>query len=165
MSKATDETRVLPFEMCRRKSMKKLTTLAFVATLLVAGSAFAGRNFTAAPNATFTFGVGGAAAGPSTTNNDDSCGIGTTPAATLLLPYFEVETATRATDTFFTIVNTGYLPQIAHVVVWTDWSYPVLDFNIFLTGFDVQPISMYDIIVNGIIAPIPNSATLYFGPW
>jgi hypothetical protein len=137
--------------------MKKLTTLAFVATLLVAGSAFAERHINAAPNATFTFGVGGAAAGPSTTNNDDSCDIGVTPAATLLLPYFEVETATRSVDTFFTIVNTGYLPQIAHVVVWTDWSYPVLDFNIFLTGFDVQPISMYDVIVNGIIAPIPNS--------
>lgn len=141
--------------------MKKLTTLAFVATLLVAGSAFAIQRpgMVANPNATFTFGVGGAAAGPSTTNNDDSCDIGVTPAATLLLPYFEVETATRATDTFFTIVNTGYLPQIAHVVVWTDWSYPVLDFNVFLTGFDVQPISMYDIIVNGIIAPIPNSTT------
>jgi hypothetical protein len=142
--------------------MKKLTTLAFVATLLVAGSAFATvtpGGVHAQPNATFTFGVGGAAAGPSTTNNDDSCDIGVTPAATLLLPYFEVETATRSVDTFFTIVNTGYLPQIAHVVVWTDWSYPVLDFNVFLTGFDVQPISMYDIIVNGVIAPIPNSTT------
>jgi len=56
-------------------------------------------------------------------------------------------------------VNTGYLPQIAHVVVWTDWSYPVLDFNVFLTGFDVQPLSMYDIIVNGQIAPRPSGAT------
>ncbi len=142
--------------------MKKLTTLAFMATLLVAGTAFASTRpgVAANPNATFTFGVGGAAAGPSTTNNDDSCDIGVTPAATLLLPYFEVETATRSVDTFFTVVNTGYLPQIAHVVVWTDWSYPVLDFNIFLTGFDVQSISMYDVIVNGIIAPIPNSTTL-----
>jgi hypothetical protein len=139
--------------------MKKLITLAFMATL-VAGSAFAARPGVGShANATFQFGVGGAAAGPTTTNNDDSCDIGVTPAATLLLPYFEVETATRATDTFFTIVNTGYLPQIAHVVVWTDWSYPVLDFNVFLTGFDVQPISMYDIIVNGIIAPNPGSTT------
>jgi len=138
--------------------MKKLITLAFMATL-VAGSAFAQRHFTPQADATFQFGVGGAAAGPSTTNNDDSCDIGTAPAATLLLPYFEVETSTRAVDTFFTIVNTGYLAQIAHVVVWTDWSYPVLDFNVFLTGFDVQPISMYDIIVNGIIAPNPGSTT------
>src|SRR6266550_2424604 len=149
---------VLTSEMCRRKPMKKLITLAIMATL-VAGSAFAQRHYTATPDATFQFGVGGAAAGPSTTNNDDSCDIGVTPAATLLLPYFEVETSTRAVDTFFTIVNTGYLAQIAHVVVWTDWSYPVLDFNVFLTGFDVQPISMYDIIVNGIIAPNPGSTT------
>src|SRR5438270_662231 len=61
MSQATDESRVVPFEMCRRKSMKKLTTLAFVATLLVAGSAFAARTVSpvASPNATFTFGLGG----------------------------------------------------------------------------------------------------------
>jgi hypothetical protein len=134
--------------------MKRLFTLAMAATLLMAGSAFADRRYVAQPNATFSFGVGGAAAGPTTTNNDDSCDIAQAPAATLLLPYFEVETATRSVDTFFTIINTSYLPQIAHVVVWTDWSYPVLDFNIFLTGYDVQPISMYDIIVNGVIAPV-----------
>ncbi len=136
--------------------MKKLLTLAAMATLLTAGSAFAqwGRHAVAQPNATFAFAAGsGLAPGPSTTNNDDSCDIGVTPAATLLLPYFEVETAARAVDTFFTITNTSRVPQIAHVTVWTDWSFPVLDFNIFLTGYDVQPLSMYDIIVNGSIAP------------
>lgn len=139
--------------------MKKVLTLAVLATLLMTGSVFAqfGRHVVAEPNATFSFGVGGAAAGPSTTNNDDSCDIGVAPAATLLLPYFEVETAARNVDTFFTVVNTSYLPQIAHVTVWTDWSMPVLDFNIFLTGYDVQSISLYDVIVNGIIAPTnPN---------
>jgi len=139
--------------------MKKLLTLAAMATLLMAGSVFAGGLTVAQPNATFAFGVGGAAAGPTTTNNDDTCDIAVEPAATLLLPYFEVETASRATDTFFTIINTSAYPQIAHVVVWTDWSYPVLDFNVFLTGYDVQPLSMYDIIVNGIIAPNPGSTT------
>lgn len=136
--------------------MKKLLTLAMVATLLMAGSAFAqwGRHPVASPNATFSFGTGGAAIGPSTTNNDDTCDIGVAPAATLLLPYFEVETSTRGVDTFFTITNTSDLPQIAHVVVWTDWSVPVLDFNVFLTGYDVQPLSMYDIIVNGVIGPV-----------
>jgi len=102
---------------------------------------------------TYQFGVGGAAGGPSTTNNDDSCDIMVAPAATLLLPYFEVETAQRATDTFFTITNVSRFPQIAHVTVWTDWSFPVLDFNIFLTGYDVQPLSLYDIVVLGVIAP------------
>jgi len=94
--------------------MKKLMTLAVVATLLLAGSAIAAPKVgLIKPNATFVFGVGGAASGPTTTNNDDSCDIGVTPAATLLLPYFSVETATRAETTFFTVTNVTDLPQIA----------------------------------------------------
>ena len=128
--------------------MRKILGLALMATLLISGSVFAaGSRLTIAPNATF------AAGGPTTTNNSDSCDIGTTPAATLLLPYFEVETSTRAASTLFTITNTSRRPQIAHVTLWTDWSSPVLDFNIFLTGYDVQGINLYDVIVSGIIAP------------
>jgi len=135
--------------------MRKLTVLAMLAAVLMAGSAFA-VNRTIQPNATFTFGVGGAAIGPTTTNNDDTCDIGTAPAATLLLPYFEVDFKSQqgtARTTLFTITNVSNLPQIAHVVVWTDWSFPVLDFNIFLTGYDVQAINLYDVIARGIIAP------------
>jgi hypothetical protein len=138
--------------------MKRTFILALVAAFALTGSAFAQRHATA-PLATYTPGVGGAAAGPTTTNNDDSCDIGTAPAATLLLPYFEVETATRGVDTFFTVTNVGDLPQIAHVTLWTDWSFPVLDFNIFLTGYDVQSISLYDVIVNGIVAPTNANLT------
>ena len=108
------------------------------------------------------------AAGPSTTNNDDSCDIGLYPAATLLLPYFEVETSTRGVDTFFTITNVTHLPQIAHVTVWTDWAFPVLTFNLFLTGYDVQAISMYDVIVNGseeTIGGTSASAPSWQGIW
>jgi len=139
--------------------MKKTFILAIVATLALTGSAFATGTHFAAPEATFSFCVGGAAAGPTTTNNDDSCDIGTAPAATLLLPYFEVETSQRTVDTFFTVTNVGYLPQIAHVTLWTDWSFPVLDFNLFLTGYDVQAISLYDVIVNGIVAPTNANLT------
>src|SRR5712692_3700881 len=137
--------------------MRKLTVLAMLAAVLMAGAAFARTDHRVQPNATFSFGVGGAAAGPSTTNNDDSCDIGVAPAATLLLPYFEVDfksPATTARTTLFTITNVSALPQIAHVVIWTDWSYAALDFNIFLTGYDVQGISMYDIFARGVIAPI-----------
>jgi hypothetical protein len=148
----------MQFMMCRRKQMRKIFILALVATLGLTGAAFATTRHQATADATFSFGVGGAAAGPTTTNNDDSCDIGVVPAATLLLPYFEVETSARAVDTFFTITNVSRLPQIAHVTVWTDWSFPVLDFNIFLTGYDVQSLSMYDIIVTGIIAPSPTGS-------
>jgi len=144
--------------------MKKLLVLAMAATLLMAGSAFAGAktHLVASPDATFAFGAPGVAVGPTTTNNDDSCDIGTAPAATLLLPYFEVDfksPAQTARTTIFTITNTTDLPQIAHVVIWTDWSFPALDFNIFLTGYDVQGINLYDIFNRGIIAPGPTAAT------
>jgi hypothetical protein len=142
--------------------MKKLHVLAIVATLLTVGSAFAqthGRLFTQA-NATFAAantGPFGGPGGPTSTNNDDTCDIGTAPAATLLLPYFEVDinnnNQATAVTTLFTIVNVSNVPQIAHLTIWTDWSFPVLDFNIFLTGYDVQSINLYDILNRGIIAP------------
>lgn len=133
--------------------MKKLLVLAMMATLLMAGSAFAvDRHLSPVPNATFAFGAPGVASGPTTTNNDDTCDIGVAPAATLLLPYFEVDTTNRTQDTLFTITNVSRLPQIAHVTVWTDWSFPVLDFNIYLTGYDVQGISLNQVLTTGIVA-------------
>jgi hypothetical protein len=137
--------------------MKKLLVLVMMAALLMAGSAFAGTRLVKQPDATFAFGAPGVAAGPSSTNNDDTCDISVAPAATLLLPYFEVDfnaaSQTTARTTLFTITNVSRYPQIAHVVVWTDWSYAALDFNIFLTGYDVQGINLYDIFARGIIAP------------
>jgi hypothetical protein len=139
--------------------MKKLLVLAMMAILLTAGSAFAiNRNLTPAPNATFSFGTPGVGFGPTTTNNDDSCDIGVAPAATLLLPYFEVDFTNRTTTTLFTITNVTRFSQIAHVTVWTDWSYPVLDFNIFLTGYDVQAINVADVLGNATTAPVIASS-------
>src|SRR5690348_14612142 len=93
----------------------------------------------------------------------DSCDISVTPAATLLLPYFEVDTFSpqgSGTTTLFTITNASRYPQIAHVTLWTDWGYPVLDFNIFLTGYDVQGINLYDVIVRGVVVSgTPQSGT------
>jgi hypothetical protein len=141
--------------------MKKFLATAIMASLFVAGSAFAGNHKAVSPNATFAFGVGGAASGPTTTNNDDSCDISVAPAATLLLPYFNVDyTApqTTAETTLFTVTNVSRVPQIAHVTVWSDWSYPVLDFNLFLTGYDVQAINLYDVIARGVIAPTSGTS-------
>jgi hypothetical protein len=140
--------------------MKKFLVLAMAVTLLMAGSAFAaGQQRALLPNPELTFTSGQ----PATTNNADSCDIGVTPAATLLLPYFEVDTAAAqgaGTNTLFTITNTSRYPQIAHVTVWTDWSFPVLDFNIFLTGYDVQGISLFDVIVRGVVVAAPVGTTI-----
>ena len=126
--------------------MRKTFVWALMAILAVAGSAFAApRGVT--PNASFPLGA------PATTNNDDSCDISVAPAATLLLPYFEVDPNNGAGETtLFTVTNVSQLPQIAHVTIWTDRSFPVLDFNIFLTGYDVQSINLFDIINRGRIA-------------
>ena len=149
--------------------MKKLTILAIA--LLVAGSAFASGHLTMQANATnpaagAATGVTGVLAGPATTNNDDSCDIASAaPAATLLLPYFIVDLGTAGTGrtTVFSITNVSRYSQIAHVTLWTDWSAPVLDFNLFLTGYDVVPVNLYDIIARGLIPTTsvssPNART------
>ncbi len=100
------------------------------------------------------------AAVPSSINNDDSCDVKVGPAATLLLPYFEVDTnpTVQGQTTLFTITNVTRYPQIAHVTLWTDWAFPVLSFNLSLTGYDVQAINLYDVIVRGTIAP-PSGTT------
>src|SRR5687768_15965445 len=95
---------------CRRKGMRKSLILVMVASLVTV-AAFAGQpSLIAIPDASFAFGTAGAASGPSTTNNDDTCDISVAPAATLLLPYFEVETSAAvdrsiARSTLFTLTN------------------------------------------------------------
>src|SRR5258708_18375921 len=95
------------------------------------------------------------AAVPSSTNNDDSCDVKVGPAATLLLPYFQVDVSgTSGQTTLFTVTNVTRHPQIAHVTLWTDYAYPVITFNLYLTGYDVQGINLSDVIVPGPIAPL-----------
>jgi hypothetical protein len=78
------------------------------------------------------------------------CTVDAVPAATLLLPYFEVDLDNPAgVNTVFSINNASAPPALAHVAVWTDWSQPVLDFDIFLTGYDVQTVNLHDVFANG----------------
>ena len=104
-----------------------MKTLVILAALLIATSATAG-----------------------TRDNDDTCDIKVGPAATLLLPYFEVDLDDpNGLTTLFSVNNASSTEQIAHFVVWSDLSVPVLDFNVYLTGYDVQTINLRDIIANG----------------
>ncbi len=82
----------------------------------------------------------------------DLCTIEATPAATLLLPYFEVDIADQSgIDTFFSINNASAASALTHVIVWTDMSVEALDFNVYLTGYDVQTVGMGLIIRDGIL--------------
>lgn len=72
------------------------------------------------------------------------------PAATLLLPYFEVDLDDpNGVTTLFSINNASAAAAIAHVTVWTDASVPTLDFDVYLTGYDVQTINLRDIFELG----------------
>jgi hypothetical protein len=89
-----------------------------------------------------------------TVRNDDSCDIGLYPAATLLLPYFEIDLQRiygPGETTLVTVTNVSSVPQAARVTLWTDFAYPVISFNLYLTGYDVQSIDLYDVIHDGIL--------------
>lgn len=76
----------------------------------------------------------------------DLCTIDNVPAATLLLPYFEVSPVQGATTTLFSINNASASAALTHVTLWTDWSLPTIDFDLYLTGYDVATINLYDVI-------------------
>lgn len=91
----------------------------------------------------------------------DLCTTDNVPAATLLLPYFEVDLeAAAAMTTLISVNNAGAAPTLAHVTLWTDQSVPTLDFDLYLTGFDVQTINLRDLF-NG---HVPRTADLARDP-
>ena len=78
------------------------------------------------------------------------------PAATLLLPFFEVDLAHPAgRTTRFSINSATAAAVLAHVTVWSDLAVPVFQFNVYLTGYDTQAIDMRDIL-NG---TLPQTAS------
>jgi hypothetical protein len=73
------------------------------------------------------------------------------PAATLLLPYFEVDLANPAgANTYFTINNASASAGLAHITIWSAMHVPVYTVDVYLTGYDVQQINVRDLI-NGVL--------------
>jgi len=94
-----------------------------------------------------------------------TCTIDQRPAATLLVPRFAVSLNADATiqrgtpqsvDTLLAIGNASIAPMIAHVSVFNRRSTLVLDFNVALTGFDIQTWRMSDVL-EGTIPSTPVS--------
>lgn len=73
------------------------------------------------------------------------------PAATLLLPYFEVELPSKVggkskgMTTLFSVSNASATAVLAHVTIWSDLAVAVTNFNIYLTGYDTQTIDLFDV--------------------
>jgi hypothetical protein len=83
--------------------------------------------------------------------------VSTQPGATLLLPYFEVDLAkSNGIDTVFSVNNASATAILGHVTLWTDMGVPVLNFNIYLTGYDVQQISLREVLKGNL--PLTASA-------
>ena len=79
-----------------------------------------------------------------------NCRMQSQPAATLLIPYFEVDLANPSGEsTLFSVNNARAASTLARVVLWTDWGLPTLAFDVYLTGYDVLTINLRDILVNG----------------
>ena len=109
-------------------------------------------------------------ASAATRNNDASCDIGVVPAATLLLPFFEVDLLSQQGETtVFTITNTTAEERIARVTLWTDWAVPIFTFNVRLAGYELRSMSMYDVLARGIVpedcgapaGPLPEETLAY----
>jgi len=68
------------------------------------------------------------------------------PAATLLVPWFDIDP--NRPDGVATIIYLSTAtpePALARVTLWTDVGIPTLSFNVFLTGYDAQAVSLDDV--------------------
>jgi hypothetical protein len=82
----------------------------------------------------------------------DICTLDAVPAATLLLPYFEVDLDDPAgVTTLFSLGNVDAAPQMTKVTFWTDLSVPTLSFNVYLTGYDIVTVNLRDVFTTGTI--------------
>jgi hypothetical protein len=89
----------------------------------------------------------------------EQCTVDAVPAATLLLPFFQVDFTAPVQDainTIFTINNASAAPALAHVTLWTNLSIPTVDFDVYLTGYDVQVVDLGSIFRTG---TLPVTAT------
>jgi hypothetical protein len=80
------------------------------------------------------------------------CAIDDVPAATLLLPYFEIDLENPGGQTtLFSVANAAAESHLAIVTLWTDLGVPSLSFHLYLTGYDVVTVNLRDVLAEGII--------------
>lgn len=96
---------------------------------------------------------------------DGDCRVGDVPAATLLVPYFEVDLGNGAgLTTLFSVANRSEtFATVARVTLWTDWGVPTGAFDVLLVPRDVQTFNLRDLFNTG-VAPTTSGGGLFFLP-
>lgn len=90
------------------------------------------------------------------------CTLDAVPAATLLLPNFELDLTPGATDdVIVTLNNAAGEAGLVRVTLWTDWALSTYQFELYLTGYDVQTFRLRDLFDN---RNIPITADLQSDP-
>jgi hypothetical protein len=85
---------------------------------------------------------------------------GDVPAATLLLPYFEVDLDDgQGINTFFSVSNSSASAAVAHIVLWSDLAVPVLTFDVYLTGYDTQAMDLRKVLEGHLPRTADNGRT------
>jgi hypothetical protein len=109
--------------------------------------------------------VGAMVLGVSSVVYANICAFDPVPAATLLFPFvqYDYNGGDAAVNTLFAITNVSSEAQVVHVTLWTDYSVAILDFNILLTGYDVQTMTIRDILANGDL-PVTYHSNTNAGP-
>jgi hypothetical protein len=79
-----------------------------------------------------------------------------TPAATLLIPYFEVDLANATgRNTVIQVRGPTASGTLVHATLWTDRGVPVFGFDFYLTGYDSQTIDLRQVLAG----TLPSTAT------
>lgn len=69
------------------------------------------------------------------------------PAATLLLPYFEVDLDNpNGQTTMVYLTNASATAALSNVTLWSTEGVSLLSFNVYLVGYDMQAISLRDVL-------------------
>lgn len=92
------------------------------------------------------------------------CSVDPVPAATLLMPYFEVGgCASPALDktTRLIVTNTSQQSRLAHVTLWTNANVPAFDFDVYLHGYAQETIDLRALFCSG---ALPRTGTGTGGP-
>jgi hypothetical protein len=72
--------------------------------------------------------------------------IDVVPASTLLYPYFEVDVDhANGVNTLLTVQNASATAILVNFTLWTDYGIPTANFNVYLTGYDAETISLREV--------------------